>query len=219
MASSNFKIKPMDIPILWQEEHKVYAEKKDMIIAGVDEAGRGPLAGPLVVAAVILPQYFVLDGLNDSKKLTPKKREELAPQIVENALSFSIVEISEQVIDELNILGATHFGMRQALLQLDLTPTLAFIDGLPIKNPPIEQQNLVKGDSRSANIAAASILAKVRRDEIMLDLHEKYPQYNFKMHKGYPTKEHLELISLHGICPHHRLSYEPVRLQSQIFNP
>ena len=202
----------MDIPILWQEEHKVYVEKLNVVIAGVDEAGRGPLAGPLVVASVILPPYFVLDGLNDSKKLTPKKREELAPRIKDAALSYSIVEISEQLIDELNILGATHHGMRQAILQLDVKPTLAFIDGLPIKNPPIEQQNLIKGDSRSANIAAASILAKVHRDEIMLELDEKYPQYNFKKHKGYPTKEHLELLFAHGICPHHRLSYAPVRL-------
>ena len=180
-------------------------------LAGVDEAGRGPLAGPVVVAAVILPHGVQLPGLNDSKKIPEHRREELYELITACAICYSIQVISPAVIDELNILRATHKGMRDALTGLAIVPQLALIDGLPLPASPIEQQNLIKGDSRSASIAAASILAKVTRDRLMLQLDAIYPQYGFARHKGYPTADHIAALRTHGPCPEHRRSYGPVR--------
>ena len=216
------------VPHLWIEEHKIFTETgngkkndelalefcdgfKDVVtIAGVDEAGRGPLAGPVVVSAVILPPYSEIEGLNDSKKLTQKKREILMPHILEQAIAYSITIIDVNTIDELNILGATHYGMRKSIMDLTVRPDIAFIDGLPLPNPPVQQINLIKGDSRSANIAAASILAKVTRDRIMVELDKEYPQYGFEKHKGYPTKEHFSRLKEYGPCLHHRKSFGPV---------
>ncbi len=181
------------------------------IIAGVDEAGRGPLAGPLVVAAVILPFNCWLNGLNDSKQVAVRERERLAQEIRTEALAFAIEVIPVEVIDEINILRATYLGMRAALCALSMVPELALIDGLPLPDAPFPQQNLIKGDSRSASIAAASILAKVTRDLAMDELDRLYPQYGFSRHKGYPTPEHLQALQRHGVSPVHRRSYAPVR--------
>lgn len=180
-------------------------------IAGVDEAGRGPLAGPLVVAAVILPPDCRLAGLNDSKQVPAAARERLALEIRAIAVAFAVEIVSVERIDELNILRATHYGMRTALRALSQAPDLALIDGLPLPDPPFPQQNLIKGDSRSASIAAASILAKVTRDLVMEELDRLYPQYGFARHKGYPTPEHLLALQHHGVSPVHRRSYAPVR--------
>jgi len=180
------------------------------MIAGVDEAGRGPLAGPLVVAAVILPKYIEINVLNDSQKLTEKKREELMPEIINAALSYSIITVDVETIDRLNILQATYFGMRESIKSLEMLPDIALIDGLPLPDPPVKQLNLIKGDSRSASIAAASILAKVTRDHLMLELDEDYPEYGFKKHKGYPTAFHMEKLAELGVLSCHRKSYAPV---------
>ncbi len=195
---------------LWQIETEL-REGGISCIAGVDEAGRGPLAGPVVVAAVILPHGVQLPGLNDSKKVPEHTREKLYELITACALCFSIQVISPAVIDELNILRATHYGMRTALLGLAIVPELALIDGLPLPDSPLPQQNLIKGDSRSASIAAASILAKVTRDRLLLELDALYPEYGFARHKGYPTADHLAALRTHGPCPEHRRSYAPVR--------
>jgi ribonuclease HII len=188
-------------------------------IAGVDEAGRGPLAGPLVVAAVILPPGCWLPGLNDSKKLTAAVRERLDGEIRAVALAYAIEVIPVARIDELNILRATHVGMRAALRALSPAPELALIDGLPLPDSPVPQHNLVKGDARSASIAAASILAKVTRDRAMVELDHCYPQYGFSRHKGYPTAEHLLALQRYGVSPVHRLSYAPVRNCRQMTLP
>ena len=182
------------------------------IIAGVDEAGRGPLAGPVVVAAVILNKNILLPGLNDSKKLSEKKREYLYNLIVKSAFDWKIEIISPQIIDEINILQATLLGMEKAVLSLRRTPDICLIDGnkIPEKIKKISEA-IIGGDGKFASIAAASILAKVSRDRIMMQLHGKYPQYNFARNKGYPTKEHLEAIERFGITPIHRKSFKPVK--------
>lgn len=180
------------------------------LIAGVDEAGRGPLAGPVVAAACILPLELEIDGLNDSKKLTPKKRAELFTFLTNHPeVQFGIAECSPLEIDQLNILQASLEAMKRALLQLEIVH-YALIDGNKCPNLDIPCQAIVKGDSRSPSIAAASILAKETRDAKMLKYHEQYPQYNFAKHKGYPTKEHLEALMLHGPTPIHRRSFAPV---------
>ena len=203
---------------LWQIERE-FRTGGVQRIAGVDEAGRGPLAGPLVVAAVILPPDCRLRGLNDSKQLSAETRERLYAEIHSLALALAIEVISVERIDELNILRATHFGMRAALRALAPAPELALIDGLPLPDSPIPQQHLIKGDSRSASIAAASILAKVTRDRAMLELDRQYPQYGFARHKGYPTTEHLQALQRHGVSPVHRRTYAPVRalLEGSLF--
>lgn len=182
------------------------------LIAGVDEAGRGPIAGPVVIAAVILNHNYVIDGINDSKQLSLKQRNMLYPQIIENAIAYSIIEVSHQTIDEINILQAVLEGMKQAVESLSVTPQLCLIDGnkLP-KGVNIESRAVIKGDSLFASIAAASILAKVTRDRIMTEHDVDYPQYGFAKHKGYPTALHLKALQEHGICPIHRLTYAPVR--------
>lgn len=177
------------------------------VICGVDEAGRGPLAGPVCAAAVILPEHLQIPGLTDSKKLTDKKRRELFPIIQEQAIAYGIGLASEQEIDEINILQATFLAMRRALDQLSVRPEIALIDGNRETDFGLPVKTVVKGDSLSANIAAASILAKVTRDNLMVELAEKYPEYGFEIHKGYGTKAHYEALRTYGPCPIHRRSF------------
>ena len=192
---------------LWNFEHAAM-EEGFSLICGVDEAGRGPLAGPVCAAAVILPPDLELEGLNDSKKLSEKRREALYPLICEQALAYGIAFASEQEIDELNILQATFLAMRRAVGQLGLKPDLALVDGN--REPDfgdIPVRTIIKGDSRSANIAAASILAKVTRDRFMLEQDAVYPQYGFAVHKGYGTKRHYAALREYGPCPIHRQTF------------
>lgn len=191
---------------LWELENEIYAEGFSLI-CGVDEAGRGPLAGPVYAAAVILPRDAVIDGLNDSKKLTEKKREELFDVITERALSCGIASATVEEIEELNILNATFLAMNRAIAKLDPAPELALIDGNRSTGIAKPSRCIVKGDSRCADIAAASILAKVSRDRYMLTLAEKYPQYHFEQHKGYGTKLHYEALREYGPSPEHRPSF------------
>ena len=177
------------------------------VICGVDEAGRGPLAGPVCAAAVILPQGEIIPGLNDSKKLTDKKRRELFPVIKEKAIAYGIAFASEAEIDEINILQATFLAMKRAIAQLEGKADFALIDGNRETDFGIPCLTVVKGDSRSANIAAASVLAKVTRDLYMEELAEKYPQYGFEIHKGYGTKAHYAALTEHGMCEAHRRSF------------
>lgn len=191
---------------LWELENEIYAEGFSLI-CGVDEAGRGPLAGPVYAAAVILPRDIVIDGLNDSKKLTEKKREALFDVITERVLSCGIASASVEEIEELNILNATFLAMNRAIAKLAPTPELALIDGNRSTGIAMPSRCIVKGDSRCADIAAASILAKVSRDRYMLTLAEKYPQYHFEQHKGYGTKLHYEALREYGPSPEHRPSF------------
>ncbi len=192
---------------LWEFEHAA-TEEGFSLICGVDEAGRGPLAGPVCAAAVILPPDLELEGLNDSKKLSEKRREALYPLICEQALAYGIAFASEQEIDEINILQATFLAMRRAVEQLGQKPGLALVDGN--REPDfgdIPVRTIIKGDSRSANIAAASILAKVTRDRFMLEQDAVYPQYGFAVHKGYGTQKHYAALREYGPCPIHRRSF------------
>lgn len=191
---------------LWEIEDSLYAEGYEMI-CGVDEAGRGPLAGPVCAAAVILPKGLELPGLNDSKKLTDKKRRELFPIIKEQAIAYGIGLASHEEIDAINILQATYLAMERAIAQLDGKADFALIDGNRAKDFGIPLRTVVKGDSLSASIAAASVLAKVTRDDIMLEMAEKYPEYGFEVHKGYGTKAHYEALRAHGHCPIHRMTF------------
>jgi ribonuclease HII len=181
-------------------------------IAGVDEAGRGPLAGPVVVASVILDPKHCIDGLADSKKLSPNRRNLLFGEIQAKALAFSIVSVSAAEIDALNILQATLQGMARAVGELDIKPALVKVDGN--QKPPIDLPcvTLIGGDALEPAISAASILAKVYRDEYMEALHERFPMYGFKQHKGYPTKSHIEALRAYGPCPEHRHSFKPVSI-------
>ena len=191
---------------LWEIENSLYAEGYKMI-CGVDEAGRGPLAGPVCAAAVILPRGLELPGLNDSKKLTDKKRRELFPIIKEQAIAYGIGLASHEEIDKVNILQATYLAMERAIAQLEGKADFALIDGNRAKDFGLPVRTVVKGDSLSASIAAASILAKVTRDDIMLEMAEKYPEYGFEVHKGYGTKAHYEALRAHGHSPIHRMSF------------
>ena len=187
-----------------------------LLVAGVDEAGRGPLAGPVVAAAVILPDNFELDGLNDSKKVAPKKRAALHATLTAQAgVLWAVAEACVEEIDRLNILRATHLAMARALDALPRRPDHALVDGLPVRGLPVEHTALVEGDSLSLSIAAASIIAKVTRDRLMTDLDAEYPQYGFARHKGYGVREHLEALRNHGPCPVHRRTFQPVA-QTQI---
>lgn len=181
------------------------------LICGVDEAGRGPLAGPVFAAAVILDPSKPISGLRDSKKLSESRREALAEQIKANAMAWSIAECSESEIDELNILHASMLAMRRAVESLNVAPTLALIDGNRCPLMSIRSEAIVKGDDTVPAISAASILAKTARDAVLIALHEKYPHYGFNQHKGYPTELHLECLRKHGVSPVHRKSYAPVR--------
>lgn len=191
---------------LWELENSIYDEGYSLI-CGVDEAGRGPLAGPVYAAAVILPRGLVIDGLNDSKKLTEAKRDALFDEIKEKALSYSIAFSTVDEIESLNILGATMLAMNRAIEGLTLTPQLALIDGNRDKNIKVNSRTVIKGDAKCADIAAASILAKVSRDRYMLEMAEKYPEYNFDKHKGYGTKLHYEALREFGPCEIHRPSF------------
>ncbi len=177
------------------------------LICGIDEAGRGPLCGPVCAAAVILPEGLALDGLNDSKKLSEKKREQLFPVIQQHAISYGIGMASPQEIDELNILNATFLAMRRAVEQMKIQPVFALVDGNRCKNLGIPWECVVKGDAKVISIAAASILAKVSRDHYMEQLAVQYPQYDLQKHKGYPTKQHYEKIKQFGIAPFYRKSF------------
>lgn len=179
-------------------------------IAGCDEVGRGPLAGPVVCAAVVLDPKNVIEGLNDSKKLTEKKREILNIQILEKALAYSIVYIYPEEIDKLNIYQASKKGMMDAVKNLDLKVEHVLSDAMPLNGLDIPFTSIIKGDSKSATIAAASIIAKVSRDHYMLDMSKKYPGYGFERHKGYPTKAHIEALNTLGVTDIHRKSYKPV---------
>lgn len=191
---------------MWEIENSVLSEEI-RVICGVDEAGRGPLAGPVCAAAVILPANLEIPGLTDSKKLTDKKRRELYPVIKERAIAYGIGFASEQEIDEINILQATFLAMQRAIDQLAVKPDLALIDGNRQKDFGVPAKTVVKGDSLSASIAAASILAKVTRDDLMLEQAEMYPQYKFDIHKGYGTKAHYEALREFGPCPIHRMTF------------
>ena len=191
---------------MWSIENSCFSDDIK-IICGVDEAGRGPLAGPVCAAAVILPPNVEIPGLNDSKKLTDKKRRELFPIIKEMAISYGIGYASHEEIDQINILQATYLAMERALAQLDPKPDLALIDGNRAKDFGIPVKTVIKGDSLSASIAAASVLAKVSRDDLMLQLAEEYPQYGFEIHKGYGTKAHYEALRTYGHSPVHRMTF------------
>ena len=177
------------------------------LICGVDEAGRGPLAGPVCAAAVILPPNVEIPGLNDSKKLSDKKRRELYPIIKEQAIAYGIAFADHKEIDEINILQATYLAMERAIAQLSVKPDLALIDGNRSKDFGIPVETVIHGDSLSASIAAASVLAKVTRDDYMLKMAEEYPEYSFEIHKGYGTKAHYAALTAHGPCPIHRMSF------------
>jgi len=181
------------------------------IIAGVDEAGRGPLAGPVVVAAVVLDSGNPIEGLDDSKKLSRKRREELYPLIIECSAAWAVVEVGPEEIDRVNILQATMLGMQRAVDQLQLAPTLALVDGNRAPELDCTVRTIIQGDSLEPAISAASILAKVTRDRMMCKLHHSFPQYRFDRHKGYPTAEHLTLLAKHGPCVVHRRTFAPVR--------
>lgn len=191
---------------LWEIE-KTWADRGFHAICGIDEAGRGPLAGPVCAAAVILPEGLEISGLNDSKKLTDKKRRELFPIIEEQALAYGIGWASQEEIDDINILQATFLAMSRAVEQLNIRPDLALVDGnrAPTLDLPVE--TVVKGDSLSASIAAASVLAKVSRDDVMLRMAEEYPGYGFEVHKGYGTKAHYEALRTFGPSPIHRRTF------------
>ena len=176
-------------------------------VCGVDEAGRGPLAGPVYAAAVILPEGCEIEGLNDSKKISEKKREKLFDVIIEKAVSYSIASIDEKTIDEINILQATYLAMRKAVEGLDVPADYALIDGNRMPALSIDGETIIKGDANSPSIAAASILAKVSRDRYMLELDKKMPQYQFAKHKGYGTKLHYEMLTEHGVSDSHRISF------------
>lgn len=195
---------------LLQIENTLYQEGYHLI-AGVDEAGRGPLAGPVMAAACILPKSFDLPGLNDSKKLSPKKREYLSHRIKEQAIAFSLGSATSSEIDIVNILQATKLAMKRALDNLAITPEYVLIDGRDRLNITLVHKSIVGGDGLSACIAAASILAKVARDELMCEMHEIYPEYGFDLHKGYCTKLHLQALERYGPCPLHRQSFSPVK--------
>ncbi|MBF0554672.1 MAG: ribonuclease HII [Nitrospirae bacterium] len=183
------------------------------VIAGIDEAGRGPLAGPVVAAAVALNPAVEIDGVNDSKKLTAAKRKYLFYEILYNALAIGVGIVSADEIDRINILNATKLAMSAAVSDLGALPDMLLIDALKLPTVICKQVSIIKGDAKSASIAAASIIAKVLRDSIMSAFHEKYPQYNFISHKGYGTKEHMEKLNVHGPCEIHRKTFAPVSLR------
>ena len=191
---------------MWKIEHEKNAQGFKLI-AGVDEAGRGPLAGPVCVAAVILPDNAYLQKINDSKKLTDKIKDKLYDEIKKTAVAYSIVMVSHEEIDRLNILNATYKGMCDSVNELSVKPDYVLVDGNSVKGMDIPHECVVKGDSKSISVAAASILAKVTRDRYMTELDAKYPQYNFKKHKGYPTKEHYEALKKYGASEVHRKSF------------
>jgi ribonuclease HII len=198
-----------DVPD-WEYENR-YAKAGCNPVIGVDEAGRGPLAGPVVVGAVILPKGFSHPKINDSKKLSEKVREAIYDELIEiEDLQWAVSVVEAAEVDEVNILKATHAGMARSVEKLGVTPGMCLIDGLPVPNYPFPHEGIVKGDGKSLSIATASILAKVTRDRIMREGAKCYPEYGFERHKGYGTKAHLEALTRHGPCPLHRRSFQPV---------
>jgi len=184
-------------------------------VAGVDEAGRGPLAGPVVAAAVIFPKGFFLAGVDDSKKLSHDRREQLYPQIIRNCTSYGVGVVSVEEIDQINIYQAAMLAMRQALAQLSPSAQHVLVDGRNIPQLTLPQTSIIKGDSLSFTIGAASIIAKVTRDRMMLDYHRAFPQYGFDKHKGYATRSHLAALRQYGPCSIHRRSFHPRALKEQ----
>ena len=191
---------------MWEIEDSFF-DKGIEVVCGVDEAGRGPLAGPVCAAAVILPKHIEIPGLTDSKKLSDKKRRELMPIIKEQAIAYGIAFADHTEIDEINILQATFLAMERAIDQLSVKPQLALVDGNREKDFGIPVQTVVKGDSLSASIAAASVLAKVTRDDLMLQMAQQYPHYGFEVHKGYGTKAHYAALTEFGPSPIHRMTF------------
>lgn len=191
----------------WLEFENLAYEKGYKYVCGVDEAGRGPLAGPVCAAAVILPKGAMLEGVNDSKKLTEKKREKLFDIITESAVSYNIAFATVEEIEEFNILNATMLAMKRAVEGLDVPADFAYIDGNRTPNLDIPSEYIIKGDARSMSVAAASILAKVSRDRLLLEYAKLYPEYCFEKHKGYGTKLHTDMIKEHGPSPVHRMSF------------
>lgn len=191
---------------MWEIEDK-YFSQGIQLICGVDEAGRGPLAGPVCAAAVILPPHINIPGLDDSKKLSDKRRRALFPVIIENAVAYGIAFADHREIDNVNILQATFLAMERAIAQLRVNPEFALIDGNRERDFGLPVETVVQGDSRSASIAAASILAKVTRDDYMLKMADTYPEYGFDIHKGYGTKAHYAAIQEHGTSPIHRMTF------------
>lgn len=191
----------------WLEYENAALNSGFEVICGIDEAGRGPLAGPVYAAAVILPKGHIVEGVNDSKKISEKKRDLLFDKIIDECVCYSIGIASEQEIDEINILQATFLAMRRAVAGLEIKPDIALVDGNKKPGLDIAEQTIVKGDSKSANIATASIIAKVSRDRYMLEMAEKYPEYQFEKHKGYGTKLHYEMLEKYGISPIHRKTF------------
>lgn len=204
---------------LFDLNERVLFDRTTLLICGVDEAGRGPLAGPVSAAAVILDQTNPIPGLNDSKKLSEKQRDKLAPLIRERALAWAVAYASVEEIDEYNILQATLLAMKRAVQALSIQPQRVLVDGLYCPDTGIPSEAIVKGDSKVAAIAAASILAKTDRDALMLQLHEQHPLYGFDIHKGYPTAAHLAALRMHGVTGVHRKSFKPVRLLMGTFQP
>ena len=202
----------------------MYSYENDLLkeghlyIAGCDEVGRGPLAGPVVAAAVILDPDIFIEGLNDSKKLTEKKRAILDIEIREKALAYKIIYIYPKEIDKINIYQASKKAMIEAVKELDPRPSFVLSDAMPLDELGIPYLSIIKGDSKSATIAAASIIAKVERDNYMVEMSKKYPEYGFEKHKGYPTKQHIEALNMYGVLDIHRVSYKPVadKLNEQI---
>lgn len=193
---------------LLKYEKELYKKGYELIV-GTDEAGRGPLCGPVVAAAVILPKNYKLEGLNDSKQLSEKKRDKYFEIIKKDAISYGISIVDAKTIDEINIYEASRKAMLEAISKLDVTPDFVLTDAMPL---PIDNSKaIIHGDALSLSIAAASVLAKVTRDEIMYELDKKHPEYGFKSHKGYPTKKHLENIKKYGILDNYRLTYKPIK--------
>lgn len=201
----------------WLEYENAALNSGFEVICGIDEAGRGPLAGPVYAAAVILPKGHIVEGVNDSKKISEKKRDLLFDKIIDECVCYSIGTASEQEIDEINILQATFLAMRRAVAGLEIKPDIALVDGNKKPGLDIAEQTIVKGDSKSANIAAASIIAKVSRDRYMLEMAEKYPEYQFEKHKGYGTKLHYEMLEKYGISPIHRKTFLKSYLSREIY--
>lgn len=191
---------------LYQYESALY-EDGIQTVSGVDEVGRGPLAGPVVACALVLPKNLLILGVNDSKKLSPKKRENLFVEITRSAVDYAIGVVNADVIDEINILKATYEAMRNALMALTIVPGHVLVDAVCIPGISIPQTAIVKGDAKSHSIAAASIVAKVLRDRMMEDYDKLYPEYGFASHKGYGTRRHIEAIEMHGLCPIHRKTF------------
>lgn len=204
-----------ELELLLCKEDNLFFEKKiykegTTYIAGVDEVGRGPLVGPVVAAAVILPKNLVIEGLTDSKKLSEKKRNEYDKIIKEKALAYSICEIDQQIIDEVNIYEATKIAMIKAIEGLKIKPEHVLIDAMKL-DINIPTTSIIKGDFKSESIAAASVLAKVYRDNLMYEMDKEYPMYNYNKNKGYPTKDHVEAVKKYGITPYYRKTYSPIK--------